>query len=420
MSALLELKKPRSSYFIFAAEVREVVKAENPGVGVAQQAKLIGERWASLTKEEKKEYEGLHDAEKAAYEAALAARPEPAVGAGGEGEEEEEEEGGSSLPLSRVKRIIKLDPDISRVTGDAAFLIATATELFLSLLTREASAVAVAAGRKTLTDLDFARAAAGHPALTFLTHDLRVPSAADEEAVKAARVAARKAAKEAAAAGAAAAAAAVAAPEGEEGGEGEWADGAEPPPAPPAPRPLAPTLDTLFARLIAAGPAPPSRRMLLATPAGEGGAGVEDGDEVMEVNGEVFKPKAAPAAPKQAGKGKGKAEAPLLDRFFNRVDSAQAAAESLARSIAAAHGDEPVPVAPKGGAGRGKGKAQGKRVSFGAGAGAGEDDDGFDREEEVEDEEMGAAVAQGEVDEFDIGFIRRTVAGKGRKKAARK
>jgi histone H3/H4 len=66
------------------------------------------------------------------------------------------------LPLARVKRIIKSDPDVKLVSADANFLIAKvlplpvhsttqSTELFLEYLAVEAEKEAKAGGKKTIT-----------------------------------------------------------------------------------------------------------------------------------------------------------------------------------------------------------------------------------------------------------------------------
>eukprot|EP01127_Copromyxa_protea_P016142 TRINITY_DN4747_c0_g1_i1.p2 TRINITY_DN4747_c0_g1~~TRINITY_DN4747_c0_g1_i1.p2 ORF type:complete len:105 (-),score=24.26 TRINITY_DN4747_c0_g1_i1:38-352(-) len=55
------------------------------------------------------------------------------------------------LPLARVKRIIKSDPDVKLVSADANFLIAKSTELFLEYLALEAEKQAKANGKKSIT-----------------------------------------------------------------------------------------------------------------------------------------------------------------------------------------------------------------------------------------------------------------------------
>ena len=76
----------------------------------------------------------------------------------GEGEEEDEEEEAGpetlTLPLSRIKKMLKSDPECSNITGDAAFLITKATELFIQFLAGECAEVADESGRKTINEAD--------------------------------------------------------------------------------------------------------------------------------------------------------------------------------------------------------------------------------------------------------------------------
>ncbi|KAF4521443.1 hypothetical protein B566_EDAN010600 [Ephemera danica] len=54
------------------------------------------------------------------------------------------------LPLSRIKQIIKLDPDVDRVNNDAVFIITKATELFLEMFGKEIYKFTARAKKKTV------------------------------------------------------------------------------------------------------------------------------------------------------------------------------------------------------------------------------------------------------------------------------
>lgn len=58
------------------------------------------------------------------------------------------------LPLSRVRNIMKLDPDVSMASQEAVFLIAKATELFLTALTKEAYTFTKQSKKKTMQKKD--------------------------------------------------------------------------------------------------------------------------------------------------------------------------------------------------------------------------------------------------------------------------
>jgi histone H3/H4 len=57
----------------------------------------------------------------------------------------------SELPLSKVKSIIKLDPEVNLVNADAVFLVTKATEAFVKQLSAEAFNHAAQQKKKTIT-----------------------------------------------------------------------------------------------------------------------------------------------------------------------------------------------------------------------------------------------------------------------------
>ena len=75
-----------------------------------------------------------------------------------------------SLPLSRVKRIMKLDKSIKVASGDATKLITKATELFCEMLTQSALGSMKLGKRKTIKYLDVERAVLKKQKFDFL-HD---------------------------------------------------------------------------------------------------------------------------------------------------------------------------------------------------------------------------------------------------------
>ena len=75
-----------------------------------------------------------------------------------------------SLPLSRVKRIMKLDKSVKVASGDATKLITKATELFCEMLTQSALGSMKLGKRKTIKYLDVERAVLKKQKFDFL-HD---------------------------------------------------------------------------------------------------------------------------------------------------------------------------------------------------------------------------------------------------------
>ncbi|XP_046400368.1 DNA polymerase epsilon subunit 4 [Ischnura elegans] len=74
----------------------------------------------------------------------------------------------SKLPISRVKHIVKMDPDVNNVTSEAVFLISKAAELFIESLAREACSFTVQSKKKTIQRRDIDASIGAVDALYFL------------------------------------------------------------------------------------------------------------------------------------------------------------------------------------------------------------------------------------------------------------
>jgi histone H3/H4 len=74
----------------------------------------------------------------------------------------------NSLPLSRVKNIMKCDPDVSLAGHETIFLMARFTELFIGHLGRKAHHYTKIAKRKTIQDKDITSCITANDELSFL------------------------------------------------------------------------------------------------------------------------------------------------------------------------------------------------------------------------------------------------------------
>ncbi|KAF7285858.1 hypothetical protein GWI33_009535 [Rhynchophorus ferrugineus] len=72
------------------------------------------------------------------------------------------------LPFSKIKQIMKMDPDCALVQQDAAFLVTKATEMFIEFLTKETYKQLMGNKRKTLTKRDVDATIEVIPQLCFL------------------------------------------------------------------------------------------------------------------------------------------------------------------------------------------------------------------------------------------------------------
>ena len=151
-----------TAYFAFSAEHRANVRAELERdavgkVGVADVARALGAKWRALSDDEKKEW-----ATRASEVSKRAAEGNP----GGKGDATT---GGvavkrartdattavSELPVSRVKKLVARDEDVSRLSRGAALALAAAVEHFVKLVVVGSQAMMRGAGRKTLRFEDF-------------------------------------------------------------------------------------------------------------------------------------------------------------------------------------------------------------------------------------------------------------------------
>ncbi|KAI5967447.1 DPB3 [Candida theae] len=74
-----------------------------------------------------------------------------------------------SLPLSKIKKIFKMDPDYLGASQGAVYATGLATELFVQYFVEQASLMAKVDKRKKIQYKDFANAVASHDALNFLS-----------------------------------------------------------------------------------------------------------------------------------------------------------------------------------------------------------------------------------------------------------
>lgn len=206
-------KRRPSAYISFSTQNRESVKRElaekgNLKPGMGDIAKLISQRWNGLTEEEKQKFKEkcereFDEKEEREREERREDKDEKknadendnmddmdddeegnARGEDGLTEAErlvrqtqmqsmlnQDKDGNSlSLPLSRVKRIMKLDKSVKVASGDATKLITKATELFCEMLTQSALGSMKLGKRKTIKYLDVERAVLKKQKFDFL-HD---------------------------------------------------------------------------------------------------------------------------------------------------------------------------------------------------------------------------------------------------------
>nr|CAB3471951.1 unnamed protein product [Digitaria exilis] len=149
---------------------------------VEEEREEAGEAAEAMEQVQEEREEAAEAMEQVEEEAEEAGEPAEAVEQVGDEHEAEAEEGASlrpSLPVRRVKRIMRLDRDIKKVTNEATLLVAAATELFLGSLAAGAHTAAARRGRRTVRAVHVRAAARAHrPTADFLLDSLP----AEEEA----------------------------------------------------------------------------------------------------------------------------------------------------------------------------------------------------------------------------------------------
>lgn len=85
-----------------------------------------------------------------------------------------------SLPLSKIKRIFKMDADYNSASASAVYATGVATELFVQYLVEHASMLAKMDKRKKLQYKDFSNAVNAHDALYFLADTIPKTQAVED------------------------------------------------------------------------------------------------------------------------------------------------------------------------------------------------------------------------------------------------
>ena len=156
-------QKPQSAYFHFVSGVRARVKEANPGLGLGAQQKIISAEWRELRHEQKQPFIDSADKDKARYAEQLkVAAAESAALGEAEGPEADaaraaRDEAASNetiFPLARIKKVMKLDPDVKNMSAEAVKLMAKAAELFVGHLGSLTAAVAEGQHRRTVKEED--------------------------------------------------------------------------------------------------------------------------------------------------------------------------------------------------------------------------------------------------------------------------
>jgi len=183
------LKRPRTAYFVFQQEVRtQVLKdlvADGEGQRVNDVAKRIGKLWANLSNDEKGKYRDMAKVEKEQYEKhkqALEARGEHvdttspksnSNGTSGDGNESSSKQFQLVLPVARIRKICRLDPEVKSMSKESTTLITKAAQCFIEKIAKETLSMAQLQQRSTLYPRDIAEVCSMKEMFFFLNEDMK-------------------------------------------------------------------------------------------------------------------------------------------------------------------------------------------------------------------------------------------------------
>ena len=181
------LKRPNSSYFVFATRRRRALSAAPEKLSFKEVAQKISAEWNSMEQEEKTEFEAISAEEKTNYEKKLEELMEEEMQILAEDPSQALEGSKESiqglrfsnlpmttsliLPLARVKRTIKMDPVVKNVSKEATALVAKATEMFIAYMGIRGAQTAAMRGGKSIQEKDFIHMVQTNDLFDFLRED---------------------------------------------------------------------------------------------------------------------------------------------------------------------------------------------------------------------------------------------------------
>eukprot|EP00548_Thalassiothrix_antarctica_P005681 CAMPEP_0194139182 /NCGR_PEP_ID=MMETSP0152-20130528/8906_1 /TAXON_ID=1049557 /ORGANISM="Thalassiothrix antarctica, Strain L6-D1" /LENGTH=369 /DNA_ID=CAMNT_0038836959 /DNA_START=136 /DNA_END=1245 /DNA_ORIENTATION=+ len=166
------IKKAKTGYFIFMDERRPAIQAKFPGQTVAVISRELGTIWSSLADEEKAVYQERSAQDKERYAKELAENISNGIDNTAL-QQKTIDPNGIVLPVNRIRKICKLDPDVQNLSKEATMLITKCAELAVIHLGQEAVKVAQIQNRRTVMAEDVAQVCATREQFLFLREDVK-------------------------------------------------------------------------------------------------------------------------------------------------------------------------------------------------------------------------------------------------------
>lgn len=161
-----KIKKPMSAWILFSVEYREKLHREQPHLNFKDLAQRLSERYKDLSAEERSYYDDLAKKDKLRYQqemlSSVSRTPTTNIVS---------ESMALILPLARVKKIMKMDPDVNNIQKNALLAVTKVTELFLQYMGTRAHHVALQRRAKSVKQSDVIQAIHSLDTLRFLRTD---------------------------------------------------------------------------------------------------------------------------------------------------------------------------------------------------------------------------------------------------------
>ena len=192
-------KRPPTAYFLFCSVHRAAIQAEvsaaaladsNEKKGVTVIAKRLGEKWKSLNDEERSDFQSRAKQLKAEFDESMklyqAKHPinKPSKNQPGSIAQQSNETNQLIIPLAIIRRIVKLDLSIHRMSKEAVSALTKCTELFLQFFAFSCIKSASLAKRRSVRWSDLLEVSEGVGGMEFLRKEMRQFSQRFEAAEK--------------------------------------------------------------------------------------------------------------------------------------------------------------------------------------------------------------------------------------------
>jgi DNA-directed RNA polymerase I subunit RPA43 len=166
---------PKTILFFNSWYYLVLIVFQHPGESVAVHAKVLGQLWGNMSVDEKQVYQLKAAEEREAVANHIKALKDagqfPESGPGGNGDAAKVNE--LIFPLTRIKKIVKLDPEVKGISKEAMLLISRSAEMFTKQLGENTCRIAQIHNRRKVYPQDVVDACDTGEQYIFLREDMK-------------------------------------------------------------------------------------------------------------------------------------------------------------------------------------------------------------------------------------------------------